>query len=145
MRQVALFTVLGDPTGKGRPKFTTIGGHPRAITPQKTVNYENTVRMEYESQCNGIFFDRFEALRVEIEVYKAPNKSTSKSKRAEMLYGSIRPGKKPDIDNIVKSILDALNGVAFEDDKQIVEISVKKLYAEMSSVKVRIERIGRNE
>ena len=56
-----------------------------------------------------------------------------------MLSGEIKPTKKPDIDNITKCILDGLNGVAYRDDTQVVEVSAKKIYAEKAEVKVEIE------
>lgn len=142
---IAYFVVPGDPVGKGRPKFSTKNGFPRAVTPEKTVNYENLVRMEYEKQCGSRFFRSDAALRMKIDVYRMPNKSASKKKRAEMIAGAIRPGKKPDMDNIIKAIQDALNKVAYEDDNQIVEVFVRKFYAdEPPRANITIERIAHN-
>ena len=141
----ARFVVPGDPVGKGRPKFSTRNGFPRAVTPEKTVNYETLVRMEYERQCKGIFFAADEALRLVITVYRMPNKSTSKKKRADMIAGKIRPGKKPDMDNIIKAIQDALNKVAYVDDNQIVEVFVRKHYSEQPPcVEITIDQIAQN-
>lgn len=52
-----------------------------------------------------------------------------------------RPTKKPDADNIAKTICDALNGVAYDDDKQIAWLSVYKQYSENESIYVTIEEI----
>ena len=64
----------------------------------------------------------------EIEAYFSVPKSASKKKRAAMLTGDIRPTKKPDMDNILKTVADALNGIAYRDDSQIVRAIVDKYY-----------------
>ncbi|MBS5782200.1 MAG: RusA family crossover junction endodeoxyribonuclease [Faecalispora jeddahensis] len=66
--------------------------------------------------------------------------SRSKSKRvkAEMLSGMLRPAKKPDRDNIVKIICDALNELAYKDDAKIVTTQIAKYYAEASRTFVKI-------
>ena len=58
-----------------------------------------------------------------------------------MLLNNIRPTKKPDMDNILKIIADALNKVAYYDDKQIVECSIKKYYSNAPKVIVEIENL----
>lgn len=138
------FTIMGEPVGKGRPKFDTRGPYVRAVTPKKTANYETLAKLEYEAQCPGRFFPREMALGMKITVYKASPSSTSKRKLTQMLERIIRPGKKPDWDNIGKIICDALNGVAFHDDAQIVDGHVVKLYAEQPRVDVEIWEEGIN-
>lgn len=138
------FTVLGEPCGKARPKFSTQGGFTRAITPKQTVNYETLVQMEYEAQCRGHFFPPDATLCMKITAYKPIPKSTSKRKATQMLDGIVRPGKKPDFDNIGKIISDALNGVAFRDDALIVDGRVIKRYAERPRVEVEIWEEGIN-
>lgn len=141
----AFFTICGDPVGKGRPKFSTRNGFPQAVTPQKTVNFENLVRLEYESQCKGIYFKSEDALRLTVDVFRSVNKGVSDKKKSQMILGIIRPGKKPDIDNIIKAIQDALNKVAFDDDKQIVEVVVRKFYDDQPPrTSVLIENIAQN-
>lgn len=136
------FTVPGEPAGKGRPKFTTRGPYPRAVTPAKTVNYETLVKLEYSSQCGGLFFDRESALALTITAYKAIPKSTSKRKAQQMMDGELHPCKKPDYDNIGKIISDALNGIAYHDDAQIVDGRVIKAYGEPPRVEVELKEIG---
>lgn len=138
------FVVHGEPLGKGRPKFDTRGPYVRAVTPQKTVNYETRVMMEYQAQCGGAFFHRNEALGMRITAYKQIPKSTSKKRMLQMLEGLIRPGKKPDWDNIGKIVCDALNGIAFQDDSQIVSGTTIKKYSEQPRVEVEIWEEGVN-
>lgn len=56
----------------------------------------------------------------------------------QMLSGELLPTKKPDIDNITKCVLDALNGIAYHDDSQIVRLTVEKFYAQQPRVEVDI-------
>ncbi len=123
-------------TGKARPRMNTYTG--RAYTPTKTKNYEYLVRQlfVYKYPHFKIIEGR---IKVTIIAYFDIPKSTSKKKEAEMLQGNISPTKKPDIDNIVKIILDALNKFAFKDDTQITKLEVEKIYSETPKVYVKIE------
>ena len=133
-------TILGKPIGKGRPRFSTAGGFARSYTPAKTVEYENLVRMEWEKtgakKLEG-------AISATIICHFPIPKSVSKKRRALMdgrFYTS-----KPDCDNIAKIILDALNGIAYDDDSQVAMLSVTKLYnADETMVKVTLVEGGRD-
>lgn len=126
------FTVLGEPTGKGRPRFSR--GH--TYTPQKTVDYEEKVKLSFlESKCPR-FHD--EPLRLMIRAYFPIPKSASKIKRRQMILGQILPTKKPDFDNITKVCGDSLNGLAYNDDCQIISCYFEKFYGETPRVEVEI-------
>lgn len=129
------FTVLGPPTAKGRPRMTRDG---HAYTHQKTVEYENLVRLEYRRQCGDHKFGRDIPLDVRIVAYYPIPRSASKKKRQMMASRQIRPMKRPDTDNVCKSILDSLNEVAYHDDAQVVDCQVRKFYGEDPRVLVRI-------
>lgn len=135
------FTVLGEPVGKGRPKFSTFNGHAMAYTPQKTVNYETLVKLSYQQQCNDKPYDKDIPLRAEITAYFPMPKSTSMKRKKMMLEGQIRHTKKCDADNLAKAVLDALNGIAYYDDSQVCELSVSKLYSDNPRVIVSISEI----
>lgn len=128
------FNVLGEPRGKGRPKFTTRGGYARAITPETTASYENLIMLEYRRQCGTKRFEDSDMIGMRIIAYYGVPKSASKKKRLAMLDGSIRPTKKPDNDNIVKVVEDALNNVAYKDDKNVVDCVVQKYYSEQPQI-----------
>jgi len=71
-------------------------------------------------------------------------KSTTKRDRQLIMEGKLLPTKKPDGDNIAKVICDALNGVAYEDDTQIVKLVVSKIYTAFSpSVIVHLQEYKR--
>ena len=127
--------IPGNPMGKQRPRVTKWGTY----TPEKTVEYENWVKTCYMLSNNK---DKLEgAIKAEIKVYMYIPKSTSKKKRQEMLEGKIRPTKKPDVDNICKIILDSLNKLAFDDDKQIVDCWIEKWYGEDPRVELVLSEV----
>ncbi len=117
------FTIHAAPIGKARPRVTNHGTY----TPKKTREYEALVRSEYNIQC-GLQHFGDKPLSVYIEAWFPIPKSTSKAKSQDMLYHRILPTKKPDADNVAKAICDALNGVAWNDDAQIVTLTVIKRY-----------------
>lgn len=135
------FTVLGEPKGKGRPRATVSGGYAKVYTPKDTVMYENLVRLEYRQQCGDYMFPEGAVLDMRIAAFYSIPKSASKKKRKQMEDGSIRPVKKPDMDNVVKSIADSLNGVAYRDDTQIVDCAVRKFYSDKPRVVITIKEI----
>lgn len=120
------FTIPGAPIGKARPVITKNG----AFTPKKTASYENLVKLAYPG---GITEN---AVEVSIRAFYQVPKSKSKSQRERMLAGGVWPMKKPDCDNIAKVILDALNGIAYLDDRQVVRLSVEKRYSANPRVEV---------
>ena len=115
-----MVTVEGKIKGKARPRMTKTG---HTYTPQDTVNYENWVRLCYKQQSNKKLEGSIQAT---IIAYFAVPKSYSKTKRLDCVLNNLRPTKKPDADNIAKIILDSLNGIAYDDDSQIVELTVIK-------------------
>ena len=135
----ARFTILGEPKGKGRPRFNTRTGH--AVTPKDTVNYETLVHMEYLAQCENLRFPDDAMLDMRILAYYSIPKSKSKKVKAQMIANEIRPTKKPDMDNVVKIIADSLNQVAYKDDTQIVDCQCRKFYSEEPRVEVIIKQI----
>lgn len=127
------FTVPGEPQGKGRHRSTRTG---HIYTPKKTAVYENLVKMEYIRQCNHYFGEA--PVEVHIKALLAIPSSAPKKRKMEMLLGRLLPTKKPDISNITKAIEDGLNGIAYKDDAQIVDLTVSKRYAETPGVVVTI-------
>lgn len=126
------FTIPGEPKGKGRPRVTRYG----VYTPETTVNYENWVKICFQEAKQKKLEGQ---LKAEIRCYFEIPNSYSKKKKEDALRGNIRPAKKPDLDNIMKIILDALNGLAYKDDKDIIECSIEKWYGEEARVEVEIK------
>lgn len=130
------FEVPGKVVGKGRPRLNSYTGV--VYTPTKTKDYETLVEQYFLLK-----YPRFKILegrlKVSILAYFAIPKSTKKSDINEMLENNISPTKKPDIDNIVKIVLDSMNRFAFKDDIQITKLEVEKRYGLEEKVCIKIE------
>ena len=130
------FEVPGKVIGKGRPRLNSYTGV--VYTPTRTKDYESLVEQYFLLK-----YPRFKALegriKVSIIAYFSIPKTTKKADINEMLENNISPTKKPDIDNIVKSILDSMNKFAFKDDNQITKLEVEKKYSMEDKVYVKIE------
>lgn len=137
IEHVVSFNVFGLPKGKARPRVTKTG---HAYTPAATVAWENTIRLQAIHAMRGI--DMLDGnLIVRMTFFFQPPKSYAK-KRRELLIAEGRPmPHKPDIDNLVKAVLDACNGIAYKDDAAVVEIDAKKRYGQDDGVQVTIERL----
>lgn len=130
------FIVNGMPQGKSRArtvrnKYTS---KVHSFTPEKTQNYEDLIRWAYK-EAGGKYFGE-QPLRIDITAYFPIPQSFSKTKRKQALIGVLKPTKKPDCDNILKVVLDALNGVAYHDDKQVTGVSCNKLYSDTGSLTI---------
>lgn len=136
------FKYRGEAVGKGRPRVTRRGNHVHTYTPEKTRLFEDAMRFELlASTCEKTpIYEREIPLKAVVKIGTKIPKSYSNKKREKCLSGEIVPTKKPDIDNILKSIFDALCGYAMEDDSQIIEIIAEKTYSEEPYVDVTITR-----
>ena len=121
---------------KSRPRFNTYTG--RAITDKKTKDFEQTVAWLYKSNGGKYFKDKNIRMRVEFH-FEVP-KSYTKKKKEEALNGIVRPTRS-DIDNLLKSVQDGLNGIAYLDDRTICEISAIKKYSDKDRIVIGIEEI----
>lgn len=134
------FTVVGDPFGKQRPRHNRYTN--TTYTPYETQWHEKQIALEYKKQCGNVRFPSGAYVELRVTAYMKIPKSTSKAARTKMIDGLIRPTVKPDIDNIWKLVADALNGIAYEDDKCIVDAQVQKFYSEQPRTEIVL--IGRN-
>lgn len=133
------FIIQGKVQAKQRPRFNG----KFAYTPKETVEYENWIKTCYSMKYPVMLLKN--PLKVKIIAYFEIPKSTSKKKQKQMLDCEIFPTVKPDTDNIAKSILDSLNGIAYLDDKQVVKLEVEKYYSTTACVAVMIEELEENE
>ena len=120
-----MVVVEGKIKGKARPRFNTKTG--KAFTPGDTITYENWIKCCYQEQ-DGKFIDG--PVKARIEVYHKIPKSYTKKRVQAIRNGLEMPLKKPDSDNIAKIVLDSLNKIAFDDDAQVVELTVIKRWTE---------------
>lgn len=130
------FIVEGEPQGKARPRFSRRSE--TVYTPSKTARYEKEIRQAYIA-AGGKMIPEGSYVTVTVDAYFRIPKSYTKRKRLACEHNIIRPNKKPDIDNVLKVVLDALNKVAYEDDKQVIEVICRKWYSRSSGfLKVQI-------
>lgn len=144
-KMTTAFTIDGKPQGKARARtfYNPKLGRTQSITSENTVLYENLVKQSFIQQSNENcrWFNK-EPLMMCITAYYPIPKSTTKKDRQLIAEGKLFPTKKPDADNIAKVICDALNGVAYSDDTQIVRLAVRKIYTEhQPRVRVFLEEI----
>lgn len=132
------FTVYGEPRGKGRPRFSTRGGFVKTYTDKETASYENLIKLTYLEACDSLPQTIHSEAELKIMCYFPVPKSVSKKAKENMLLGVVRHTKKPDLDNIIKAVLDGLNKVAFDDDKQVVRLIAEKSYSEQPRIEIEI-------
>ena len=135
-----IVTVEGTIVAKARPRVCRYGTY----TPKKTKDYEQLIRNNYMAQ-DGTFFEKGIPVQISIKVYKKPPKSTTKKNLKLIEQGLFPWVKKQDIDNICKSVLDALNGIAYADDGQVIKIRASKEYTlqeERIEIEVKEAKLG---
>lgn len=134
------FSLHAEPKGKGRPRFTRRGS---TYTPPETVAYERMVRTACQDVMRRQGLSRLDGpVKLDVTVRLVPPKSMSKRRRAMMFSGETRITGSSDLDNQVKAVSDALNGVAFVDDRLIVELTGRKVAAESCGVDVIVESVS---
>ena len=134
------FEVPGDPHGKGRPKFSRRGNFVQTYTDKKTTSYEELVK--FHANIAMVDLDPIKgAVAVYIYIKLAVPKSYSKKRTEACLSGLERPTKKPDWDNVAKSICDAIQGIVILNDTQIVDAHVTKVYAANAGVDIGVKEI----
>ena len=129
------FTIEGEPVGKGRPRY----GKYKTYTPAKTKSVENNIAYFYKVNI-GHYFEGY--VRLKLDLYYSIAKSDSKKKKMMKLNNELRPNKKPDIDNVIKLVADALNEVAYKDDTQIIELECRKFYSDIARMEITLEDLN---
>ncbi|EJW19033.1 RusA family crossover junction endodeoxyribonuclease [Paenibacillus alvei] len=132
------FTIYGDPVAQGRPKFSTAGGFPRAYDPKKSRDFKDYVKLAASEHAPDELIT--EPLRLEVTFYRQMPKSFSKKKAVEAEEGRLLPVTKPDIDNYLKAVKDALNGVIWRDDSCVTDVSMKKRYSSKPRIEISINK-----
>ena len=132
---VITFGVDGIPVAKGRPRFKRVGNFVQTYTPNKTATWEETVRQAAKNAMGTT--DLLETPVTMALYFRLPMpQSWSKKRKEGALKGLEAPTKKPDWDNLGKAVSDALNGVIFKDDSQIVSAHVRKIYSAVPGVDI---------
>lgn len=122
------FNVFGKPRGKQRPRLCSVGGRNIVYTPKQTIEYEKLIKASYIASSK-VFFERNIPIEINILAYFFHKSSIEFAT------------KKPDADNIIKIVLDALNKVAFYDDAQVSKICFEKRYSKMPRLEITIQNL----
>ena len=129
-------TIPGTPVAKGRPRVGRYGTY----TPKKTATYESYVQYCWAAEY-GAQPPSERPLEVSVIFYMPIPKSATKRIRAEITQGIVKHTKKPDLDNMAKAVLDALNGLAYKDDSQIYSLTLYKTYDDTPCTTVTIKEV----
>ena len=122
------FNVFGKPRGKQRPRLCSVGGRNIVYTPKQTIEYEKLIKASYIASSK-VFFERNIPIEINILAYFFHKSSIEFAT------------KKPDADNIIKIVLDALNKVAFYDDAQVSKICFEKRYSKTPRLEITIQNL----
>lgn len=138
MTFMVTYLVEGNPVGKGRPKFARRGNFVSTYTPTKTRDYEDLIK---EAARKAMGSNELLETPVTVAIYiTVPIPSSYSKKRTEAcLIGSERPIKKPDIDNVAKCFLDAMNEIVYKDDTQVLTLHITKVYGTVGMVEVMVK------
>lgn len=135
--QDASFIVPGAPVGKGRPRATAVGGRPRLYTPAKTREYEARVAVAAREALGGATYDGPVGVLVSA-VFARPQRLAKDARDTVAHTG------RPDLDNVVKAVVDGL-AAHWGDDAQVCELRASKVYGPRGCepyVSVSIWRVG---
>ena len=140
MSATVYFVVYGNPVGKGRPRATSRGGFVRMYTDAKTLGFESAVADEARIAMRE--WQAFNTpMQLQLSAYYPIPKSWSKKKRQMAMDGEIHPQVKPDLDNVMKAVLDAMNGVVYVDDSQVINMVATKRYSSDPRVEVYLHEV----
>lgn len=131
IHQVGAMTIVipGTPIAKGRPRYTRQG---RCYTPKKTLEAERLVQLIAQTQIGSRHVSN--SVAIELLAISPILVSWTKKKQTAARAGEIRPATKPDFDNLLKLYCDALNGLLWSDDTQVVDGRCIKCYGEIPAV-----------
>lgn len=136
------FTVYGEPVAQGRPRASTQGGFVRMYDPAKSKDYKDYVRLAASQHAPSSLLEG--PIGMMLTVYRSMPKSFSKRKAALAEAGQIQPTTKPDVDNYLKGVKDALKGIIWKDDSQVVEVLTRKRYSARPRIEVKIKDLSQS-
>jgi Holliday junction resolvase RusA-like endonuclease len=133
------FEVKGKICGKGRPRFARRGNYVSTYTDKITASYENLIKLSFIN-AGGEIINKPNGVSISITAAFLPPASLSEKKKRSCLSGETAHIKTPDIDNVLKVVMDALNKVAYEDDSQVCSVDLTKVYWQRETLIVVIDR-----
>lgn len=135
------FTIPGQPQGKGRHRSFVRNGHVSHYTPEKTRSYEGVITTLAMEAMRGMKPSE-KPLELRLLIKFAVPASWPQWKREAALRGEVAPTTKPDADNVIKAVKDAMNMIVWRDDCQVVDLNVSKSYSQTPCVEVMVHERG---
>lgn len=133
----ASFISYGEPVSKERPR----GGKFAFYTPRKTKDAEFKIAVDYKMQCGKMFLEKGIPIELRVKLYHGIPKSDTIKVKQQKEKGEIRPMIRRDADNCLKTIMDALNKIAYDDDSQIVKIVCERWYSNEPRIEVEVSDV----
>lgn len=127
------------PVAQARPRATRFGKGIRLYDPKQVHVYKAQLAQSAQFMYHDEPMDG--PLKVTIRFFRNIQQSDSKKRQRQKAEGSIRPIKKPDLDNYIKSTLDGLNGILWVDDNRIVELNTSKDYSDHPRIELEVEKL----
>jgi Holliday junction resolvase RusA-like endonuclease len=137
---IQIYFTVPQVSGKGRPRFARQGTFVKTYTDAKTLIYEKSIQT-YAKQAMGSTSPLIGAVAAYLHIGIPIPPSYSKTRQIACINGDERPTKKPDIDNIVKAVLDGMNGIVYLDDKQVVDLHLTKVYSSKEGIDIMVKEI----
>lgn len=132
-------TIPGEPVAQGRPRFSRRGKYVSTYDPPKSKAYKEYVKRIARQELH--IEPLTGPVTVNVKVYRGIQKAGSKLIKRKKRDGIIRPTVKPDTDNYYKAVSDALTGIVWVDDNQIVDMHVSKWYSDTPRVEIEVEEL----
>lgn len=139
MQPAVKLTIPGEPVAQGRPRFSRRGKYVSTYDPPKSKAYKEHVKQIARQELH--IEPMTGSIMINVKVYRGIQKAGSKLTKRQKQDGIIRPTVKPDTDNYYKAVSDALTGIVWVDDNQIVEMHVSKWYSDTPRVEIEVEEL----
>ena len=130
-----------EPVAQGRPRFSSFGKHMRAYDPPKSMYFKEQIKLMARKMLPEGYEPISEPVRVFMTFYRPLPKTLTKLNIQAHEQGKLYPRTRPDVDNYVKGLLDALSGIVYTDDNIIIQITADKKYADVGRIEFEIEVI----
>lgn len=142
-----IFTVPGEVRGQGRPRTQVVNGrdgrsYAHIYQSHKDSNTKHNIQLYAKEALDkagyAMAHPSARGISVLVRIYMRMPNSFSQKKRNKALEDEIRPRKKPDLDNVLKSVLDAMTGVVYRDDKEVTAIQVVRHYYDSDRLAIQV-------
>jgi len=138
------FTVYGDPVAQARGRATIINNRVIVYDPARSREFKKLIKEVAQKYAGNKLIQ--EPVSLSVKAFISIPMSFSKKKREKALTGKLRPTTRPDLKNIIAGVEDALKGVIYKDDSQIIDFGDSgKWYGDPPRVEISIRKVETND